>query len=202
LRNRGCTLALVVLAALIAPHAARAGACLDLADDTDDLKRLEAFAARKAKQRPVRDSNVDGDRGWLCVELAMANDAIADGTNGRFDREATRRLHERAIAACTKVLDRDGETGECVLILAAGGVTKVGDHDIFALVSKLPEDPLESPGGLTWTRTALYGTMKDPRGAAAIVEMWKAAIPRADVREHKQGRSDAAETIAKRLPTP
>jgi hypothetical protein len=225
LRNRGCTLALIVLAALIAPHAARAGACLDLADDTDDLKRLEAFAARKAKQRPVRDSNVDGDRGWLCVELAMANDAIA---------------------ACTKVLDRDGETGECVLILAAGGVTKVGDHDIFALVSKLPEDPLESPGGLTWTRTALYGTMKDPRGAAAIVEMWKAAIPRADVREHKQGRSmadwsgwrknaaailgalgdgedeaflleqagatkdkyvekacrDAAETIAKRLPTP
>jgi hypothetical protein len=153
-----------------------------LADDLDDLQRLEAFAAKKAKQPPVLDTNIDGDRGWICVEVGMASDAIVDGSTGKFDAKATRRLHERAIAACTKVLDRDGERGECVAILAGGGVTKVGDHDIFALVGKIPEDPLESAGGMGWSRTSLYGAMKDPRGATAIVEMWNAAIPRAEAK--------------------
>ncbi|HTR50928.1 MAG TPA: hypothetical protein VMJ10_09500 [Kofleriaceae bacterium] len=178
----------IALALVAATRPAAAGACLDLADDTDDLHKLEAFAARKGKQKQPDD----GNKPWLCVELAMGNDAIIDGSTGNYDKVATRRLHERAIAACTKVLDRDDDPGECVVIVAAGGLVKVGGHDIFALVGKLPEDPIENAGGLGWTRTMLYGAMNDPRSAAAVVEMWKAAIPRADRREklHRGSMAD------------
>jgi hypothetical protein len=165
---------LVVLALVIATRPVLAGACLDIFEDTDNLKQLEEFASRRGKQKPP-GNEIDP---WLCVELAMGNDAVLDGSTGTYDKAGTQRLHKRAIAACTKVLDRDGDAGECVFILAAGGLAKVGAHDIFELVGKLPEDPLDSVGG--WRRKpSLYGAMGDPRGAAIVAEMWRATIPRA-----------------------
>ncbi len=172
--------ALAAAIVLLVARVASAGACLDLAEDLDSLKQLEAFAKRPGKQKPPQDAQP-----WLCVETAMGSDAIIDGSTGNFDEKATRALQQRAIAACTKVLDRDGDNRECVIILAAGGLAKVGDHDILALVGKLAEDPIESAGGVGWTRTALYGRMNDPRAAKVIVDMWRAAIPRAAQREQR-----------------
>src|ERR1041384_6042586 len=44
-----------------------------------------------------------------------------------------------------------------VTLAAAAGFAKLGDHDIVELVARLGEDPLESSGGIGWTKAQLLG---------------------------------------------
>jgi hypothetical protein len=76
-------------------------------------------------------------------------------------------------------MDRDGDTSECVDVVAAAGVATLGKHDIFAIVSAYKEDPLNSLGG-HWPKLDLLGAMGDARGATLIVDTWTAQIPRAE----------------------
>jgi HEAT repeat protein len=128
-------------------------------DDEPAIKSLEAFAKDKSQREQVS---------WLCVELGAEH------------------LKPRIEKACKKILDRDGEkNNECVVAAAAAGFGKLGDHDIFALVGKLPEDPIEFAGGIGFSKAELYERIGDPRGAQILTEAWKQAMPRADVREKR-----------------
>lgn len=139
---------------------ARAG--LDC-DDASAIKDLEAFAKDRRKGEQAQQNYA-----WLCVELGAA------------------RLKPRIEKACQKILDRDGEkNNECVVVAAAAGFGKLGDHDIFALVGALAEDPIEFAGGIGFSKADLYQRIGDPRGAQILTEMWKQAIPRADAREKR-----------------
>jgi hypothetical protein len=61
-------------------------------------------------------------------------------------------------------------------------MTKLGAHDLFTAALEPPDDPLAYQGnvGFGVSRTQVLGRMGDPRGAAVIVERWKAALPRAE----------------------
>lgn len=154
-------LPIVVILALAAP----AYAGLDC-DDQVAIKDLEAFAKDRSKAAPLQQNY-----SWLCVEIGAE------------------RLKSRIEKACKTILDRDGENGnECVVVAAAAGFGKLGDHDIFALVGKLREDPIESDGAVGFSKASLYQRIGDPRGAALLTETWRQAIPRADAREKRHGR--------------
>ena len=158
---------LLVLVVLVA-SAGRAWAGLDCDSETA-VKDIEAAAKDKAKA-------VDAERNYsfLCAEGLAA------------------KWKPRIGKACEKILDRDGEKGNpCVVVAASAGFVKLGKHDLFELVSKIPEDPIEFDGGVGFRVTDLYAAMADPRGGPAIVEMWKAAIPRAAAREKKHRQSMA-----------
>ncbi len=149
--------AFIILALL----ASRAYAGLDC-DDATAIKQLEAFAADKTKA----DAMVH-DYTWICV----------DGLDQRFK--------PRLEKACRKILDRDGDGSECVTAVAAVGIGKLGDHDIFTLVTQLPENPIEASGGIGYYKAALLARIGDPRGAQVLVDIWKATIAKADAREKK-----------------
>ncbi len=153
--------ALVASFLLVALVAKRANAGLDC-DGATAIKQLEAFAADKTKA----DAMVH-DYTWICVE----------GIDERFKA--------RVEKACRTILDRDGDGSECVTAVAALGFGKLGDHDIFTLVTRLPENPLEASGGIGYYNAALLEKIGDPRGAQVLVDIWKATIPKADVREKK-----------------
>jgi hypothetical protein len=168
----------VLLLALVTP----AYAGLDCDDDAS-IKDLEAFAKTKT------DAVINGPNNysWLCVSGGSP------------------KLKPRIAKACEKILDRDGEKhNNCIIVAASAGIVTLGKHDIFALVGTLDEDPIEFAGGVGWTKTALYGQLADPRGAAIVTQMWKDAIPRADKREKRHGnmtdwsswRQSAARTLA------
>ena len=130
-------------------------------EEAATMKSIEAFA--KSKKSPP------GEYDWVCLQWA------------------TPKLKPRIEAACTKILDRDGiAANPCVIAAASAGFAKLGAHDIFAAVVELPEDPVESAGGVTLTKTNLLGRMGDARGVQVIREMWTAAQPRADAREKKK----------------
>jgi hypothetical protein len=130
-------------------------------EEAATIKSIEAFA--KSKQSPP------GEYDWVCLQMASAA------------------LAPRIEAACTKILDRDGVAANpCVIAAAAAGFAKLGAHDLFAAVVELPEDPIESAGGVTLTKTILLGRMEDPRGVQVIRDMWTAAQPRANAREKKK----------------
>jgi hypothetical protein len=136
---------------------------LDCLED-EAIADLEAFAKTKAGAK-INDPN---NYNWLCVEGVSP------------------KLKPRIEKACLKILDRDGEkNNECVTVAAAAGIITLGKHDIFALVGKLQEDPIELAGGVGWTKTALYERLGDPRAAAIVTDMWKTAIPRAEAREKR-----------------
>lgn len=139
----------------------RAWAGLDC-DDKAALADLEAYAKAPAAKKQFKDNYSD-----LCVMWADA------------------KLTPRIAKACTKILDRDGEQNDCVTIAAAHGLTKLGDHDIVALVSAFKEDPVEAAGGVGFYKVTLLEKLGDPRGAAVIRTMWAEAQPRADAREKR-----------------
>src|SRR4051812_6299825 len=156
---------LLVLVVLIAT-AGRAWAGLDCDPETA-VKDVEAAAKDKAKA-----AEAERNYSFLCAEGLAA------------------KWKPRIGKACEKILDRDGEKGNpCIVVAASAGFVKLGKHDLFELVGKIPEDPIEYDGGVGFRKTDLYAGMGDPRGSAAIVEMWKAAIPRADAREKKHRQS-------------
>jgi hypothetical protein len=130
-------------------------------DEAVSIKSIEAFA--KSKKSPP------GEYEWICLQWVSP------------------KLAPRIEAACTKILDRDGiAANPCVIVSANAGFAKLGTHDIFAAVVALPEDPVESTGGVTLRKTHLLGNMGDARGAPVIREMWTTAQPRADAREKKK----------------
>ncbi len=154
---------LLVAFLVTAAVAGRAHAGLDC-DGPSALADLEAFAADKSKAEQM-----DKDYAWLCIGEAI------DKSKPRIEK------------ACRKILDRDGDQSRCVTVAAAAGFTKLGDHDLFTLVTKLHEDPIDSPGDLVAPKSWLLANMGDPRGTAYLVELWKASIPRADAREKRHG---------------
>lgn len=159
------TLALVFVMMLAA---SRAWAGLDCDPETA-VKDVEAAAKDKAKA-----ADAERNYSFLCSE------GVADKWKPRIGK------------ACEKILDRDGEKNNpCVVVAASAGFVKLGKHDLFELVGKMPEDPIEYDGGVGFRKTDLYVAMGDARGAAAIIDMWKAAIPRAEVREKKHRQSMA-----------
>lgn len=161
-----CMLRIVPVLVVLA-SAAPAYAGLDCEADSA-MKDVEAFAKDAAKAEQAERSYA-----WLCVEFGAEQ------------------LKPRIEKACLKILDRDGDKGECVIAAAAAGITKLGKHDIFALIGKLGEDPIESGGGIGYGKAELYQRMNDPRGITALIDMWTAAIPRADAREKAHRRSMA-----------
>ena len=158
-------LPIVVILALVDPAYAGFGC-----DDASAINDIEVFA--KARSGGDQAQNTSWSS-WLCLALG------AERVKPRIER------------ACKRILDRDGETNNgCVVVAAAAGFGKLGDHDIFALVGKLEEDPIEYAGGIELSKADLYERLGDPRGAQILTEMWKHAIPRADARE-KRHRSMA-----------
>jgi hypothetical protein len=160
-------LAPVLLVMLLTAGTARAGL---FCDPESALADIEAAAKDKAKL-----VDVDRNYAYLCAENLAA------------------KWRPRLGKACEKLLDRDGEKDNtCVFVAASNGFTKLGKHDVFALVGKLHEDPIEIEGGVGMGKTDLYAAMGDPRGVTAIMDMWKAAIPRAEAREkkHRQTMAD------------
>lgn len=155
---------LVILLAFARP--ALAG--LDCDPETA-VKDIEAAAKDKAK---VEDA--DRNYSFLCSEGLPA------------------KWRPRIGKACEKILDRDGDkTNPCIVVAASNGFAKLGKHDLFELVGKIAEDPIESEGGVGYRKCDLYAAMGDPRGVAAIIDAWKAAIPRAEAREKKHRQSMA-----------
>ena len=159
---------LVILLVVAWCGVARAGVCLSDEEREADMRLVEAYA----KDRSA-GGRVDEAYGWLCVS-------------------GQPKLATRVRAACETILDRDGDKRDgglhpCVIAAAASGVATLGKHDLFALIGTMTEDPIESDGGVGFTKTGLLGRMGDPRGANVIVDMWKAAIPRAEAREKHHG---------------
>ena len=131
-------------------------------EESATIKSIEAFAKRKQA--------TPGEYDFLCLQMMTSA-----------------KIKPRVEKACTTILDRDGiENNPCVIAVAAQGITTLGLHDIFAAVLLLREDPVESAGGVGWTKTALLGKMNDARGIAVIRDMWTAAQSRADARENKK----------------
>jgi hypothetical protein len=119
---------------------------------------------------------------------------------------ASPKLKPRIERACTAIMDRDGaKNNPCIVAVAQQGIAKLGDHDIFAGVLEMKENPIESSGGVGYTKTQLLGMMGDVRGAKIIVDEWTAAIPKAAAREKKKRemaswsgwRQRAAEALGK-----
>src|ERR1041384_3978851 len=129
---------LLILAVLA--QTAQAGVCLGPEEADEGMKQIEAFARDKSKAAAV-----DEVFGWLYVS----------GDAARFKPRIER--------ACRKILDRDGAQSPCVTLAAAAGFAKLGDHDIVELIARLGEDPLESSGGIGWTKAQFLGMTGDPR---------------------------------------
>ncbi len=135
--------------------------------DREEIDAGMAWLERYANQRSLPPS--DQTDPWVCT---------------RIGHEA-KRLSKRILAACAKILDRDGDKSQCVYLVAAAGAATLGKHDIFALVSRDREDPLDGSGGVfPWDKQSLFEAMADPRAAPLIVDEWKAAIPRAEKHTH------------------
>jgi hypothetical protein len=137
-------------------------------DKEDAIRAVEAAARSKAK---VEEAS--GLAGFWCA---------SSGTEPQ---------KKRVLAACRTILDRDGDASPCADLVASYGVAKLGDHDIFMLVSKEIGQPLEYDGSFWFKQSELLARLADPRGAAVIIEIWKATLPLADERQ-KRHRSMAS----------
>ena len=150
--HRRVVLSILVSAIALGARPARAG--LDCDNDTN-MRLVEAFA--KDRSKPPRDDSY----AWFCLE------------------GGTEKLRARIEKACLEIVDRDGENSPCMRVAAGAGIGKLGGHDVFAFVASMPEDPLNSEAG-SWPKLSFLSRLGDPRGAAVIVDMWKAALVRAD----------------------
>jgi hypothetical protein len=131
-------------------------------DREASIQAVEAAARSKAKLEEARYSS-----SFMCAGWGTAAERV------------------RVLAACRRILDRDGDTSPCVDLVALYGAAKLGDHDIFTLVSKEVGKPLEYDGSFRPKQTELLAKLGDPRGAAVIIEIWKATLPLADEHEKR-----------------
>lgn len=157
---------LLIIAIALGLGSGSAHAGLDC-DNAQAIKTLEAYVTDKTKAEALEQQYA-----WLCLQGADA------------------KLAPRIEQACTKIIERDGTQSRCVRIAAAAGIAKLGDHDLVALVADLPEDPIEASGSIAdagFSKAGLLARIGDPRGAKIIVDMWTAAIPRAEKREKRHG---------------
>jgi hypothetical protein len=149
---RRALVAIFASALALGARPARAG--LDC-DNDQNLRLVEAFAKDRSKPPP------DDSAAWMCLE------------------GSTEKQRARIEKACLKIVDRDGERSPCMRVAAGAGIGKLGGHDVFAFIASLPEDPLNSEAG-GWPKLWFLSRLADPRGAAVIVDMWKAALVRTD----------------------
>jgi hypothetical protein len=141
---------LIAVLALL-PVRAYAGACETPADAEADMKSIET-AAKSTKATKLTATEV------ACVTLGAEPFA------------------KRIEAACSKILERDAANAMCITISAAAGLAKVGTHDIVAALIARTEDPLDVKMR-GFNKPELLAATEDPRGAAPLVETWKATIP-------------------------
>ncbi len=144
---------LVVLAVCMASATARAGVCTTEAEADQDMGMIEVFAG-DAHKPPPADSFA-----WMCVRLQAP------------------RLAVRVISACGQILDRDGDRGECIDLVAVLGMARVGKHDIFHIVSQRPLEPFDSIKGPNYN-LYLLGAIGDARAAPIIIRAWQDMEPR------------------------
>jgi hypothetical protein len=150
--HRRALVSIFALAIAFGARPARAG--LDC-DNDQNLRLVEGFAKDRSKPPP------DDSYAWMCLE------------------DSAEKLRARVEKACLKIVERDGERSPCMRVAAGAGIGKLGGHDVFAFVASMPEDPLNSEAG-SWPKLGFLSRLGDPRGAAIIVEMWKATLVRAD----------------------
>ncbi|MEO6777269.1 MAG: hypothetical protein ABI467_30355 [Kofleriaceae bacterium] len=137
----------------------RAGVCEGRVASADaGMKWIEKFANNK--HAPM-DPDTEG-AAWYCVQLEA------------------HRERSRIEAACSKILDRDGDgdASPCVDVAAAAGFAKLGTHDLFATIGKRKLRPYDTDAGRD-DNLALLGAMDDPRAVPIIVATWNAALPHA-----------------------
>lgn len=156
-----------IFASALALGAGLARAGLDC-DNDQNLRLVEAFAKDRSKPPP------DDSYAWMCLE------------------GGTEKLRARIEKACLKIVERDGERSPCMRVAAGAGIAKLGGHDVFAFVARMPEDPLNSEAG-SWPKLWFLSQLGDPRAAAVIVDMWRAALVRADQLDKANRHSYATE---------
>lgn len=144
----------LVTAAALLTVVTTAYAGLDCADDDSDIKDLETYAKTKTA---IKDDEV-----WRV-----------------FACTGNPKYRARIEKACGKIIARDGAKSQCWEVAAAAGITKIGTYDIFDWVAKLPENPINLESRFLY-RPDYFSRMKDPRGAAEIIKLWKETIPRAE----------------------
>jgi len=177
---RALTILTVFVFAFALEQTAGAGACLDAQEADEGMAMIEAFAKAKAKSEEA-----EYDYRWLCVRL----DAM--------------RLRPRIERACRAILDRDGLKSPCAAVAASAGVAQLGKHDLYAWATAQLDDPFTYGAAIGSTTIVMIGRMGDPRGLQALLDAWKAAIPRAAAREKNHRsmmgwsawRQDAARAI-------
>ena len=144
---------LVVLAVCVTAATAGAGVCTTESEADQDMDLIEQFAG-DAHRPPPGDSFA-----WMCVRLQAP------------------RLAVRVISACSRILDRDGDRGECIDLVAVLGMARVGKHDIFHVVSQRPLEPFDSMKGPNYN-LYLLGAIGDARAAPIIIKAWQDMDPK------------------------
>jgi hypothetical protein len=159
---RPSLIATVMLATL-----ARAAEAGDVCSESyePEIRWIEKFASNR-KHTELRDLMP-----WYCVQGAVPTNA---------------NVRKRAVAACHKILDRDGASEQCMTIVAGSGVATLGKHDVLAFIAGMKEDALDGKGAGSWVRLWSIGHMGDPRGAKLVIDSWRDWIPRAEAREKKK----------------
>ncbi len=159
--------------------AAEAGICLDEEEFVASVESVEAFAKNpKAKEKLEA----------FCLRLGVTEE----------ERPA---LAKRVVKACDTVLKRDPKDQMCIEMAARLHQKELGGVDIYSALSAIPMMPFE------WLPfaplTTAYGPLGDPRGAAHLVEVWKASLAEAEKRRKNKNamtswgkwRSDACKGI-------
>jgi len=149
---------LVFAAILSAASEARAGACLGEDEVVAEVVQLEAYAKNAKDRVPV----------FLCVRVAVTDEI---GVVPAAHRKA---LRDRIDRACTTILGRDREDGECIELGIRLGNKSMAGVEFFDVVSKYTR------AVASWDRWTpmlwMLGELGDARGAPIIRDAWTAAI--------------------------
>jgi len=153
----GLVVLFVVLDAVL--HAAPAAAGICEGEQTGDIGMtwVERFAVDK--NAPIGPETEGAP--WLCARAFAVREA------------------KRVEVACEKILDRDGDQSECVDLAAAAGFTRIGKHDIFAVIAARPLHPYDTASGFDDTLGYL-AAMHDPRAVPIVVKVWRDTLPIVD----------------------
>lgn len=171
----------LVLVALAATHAEAGMLCLDAKDYRAAVSDLETFA--RSKLDAVETTSE------VCLRVSFADDKYAS-------------IRPRMEKACAAILERDGgKAALCVELAARLGKTELGGVKLADAVLAWALDPWLWDGSSQGL--FVLGKLGDPRGAARIIEVWRAELPRAKKREKQSNammawagwRKDAAAAL-------